>query len=38
MVLMAIATTLMATPIFERVYQREPGSVGAPNAVPEALL
>ena len=27
MVLMAIVTTLMATPIFERVYRRQPASV-----------
>ncbi|MDZ4864968.1 MAG: cation:proton antiporter [Gemmatimonadota bacterium] len=39
MVLMAIVTTLMATPIFERVYRRVPHAAGAvPGTVPDALL
>ncbi|MBP6669740.1 MAG: cation:proton antiporter [Gemmatimonadales bacterium] len=38
MVLMAIVTTLMATPIFERVYRRAPSPATVPDPVPEALL
>lgn len=37
MVLMAIVTTLMATPIFERVYRGSPAT-GAAGRVPESLL
>ncbi len=38
LVMMAIVTTLMATPIFERVYKRIPMAAGSPQPVPDALL
>ena len=39
MVLMAIVTTLMATPIFEREYRRAPHAAAViPGVVPNALL